>query len=91
MLETKVRENADSDSVSEKGNDKQWLEAAMMGGEIDEVMLNGSEIISDFADDEAFGSFDEEPYDPNEFDQMEAQEDINRLKDEDLEPEFRDG
>ena len=42
-----------------RGNDRQWLEAAMLGGGIDEEMLNGSEIMSDFGEEEAFGSFDD--------------------------------
>jgi hypothetical protein len=59
LVETNTREQAESDSVSEKGNDRQWLEAAMLGGGIDEEMLNGSEILSDFGEEEAFGSFDD--------------------------------
>jgi hypothetical protein len=62
----------------------------MLGGGIDEEMLNGSEILSDFGEDEAFGSFDDKPYDPSEFDNLEAENQEEENKDLDLDPKFRD-
>jgi len=62
----------------------------MLGGGIDEEMLNGSEILSDFCEEEKFGSFDDQPYDPAEFDDLEAQKQEEDIKDSDLDPSFRD-
>ena len=59
LVETNTREQAESDSVSEKGNDRQWLEAAMLGGGTDEEMLNGYEILIENGEEEAKGSFND--------------------------------